>query len=96
MPTPRFGLGVALEDNLLITAGGMCAGAVSTVEVLNTEPKQWYSLKSLQLPEPIHSCGMTISSGYVNIGGGGCCTEVKQELLEVTVECSTTVSTEQR
>ena len=72
MPTPRFGLGVALEDNLLITAGGMCAGAVlSTVEVLNTESKQWYSLKSLQLTEPIFLCDMTISSGYAYIGGGG-------------------------
>ena len=71
MPTPRFLLGVALEDNLLITAGGKCAGAaVSTVEVLNTESKQWYSLKSLQLPEPINLCGMTISSGYMYIGGG--------------------------
>ena len=70
MPTPRGEFGVALKDNLLITAGGLCAGAVSTVEVLNTESKQWYSLKSLQLPEPIYSCGMTISSGYVYIGGG--------------------------
>ena len=71
MPTPRYHLGVALEDNLLITAGGVCAGAaVSTVEVLNTESKQWYSLKSLQLPEPIFLCDMTISSGYVYIGGG--------------------------
>ena len=71
MPTPRFWLGVALEDNRLITAGGACAGAVlSTVEVLNTESKQWYSPKSLQLPEPIYSCGITISSGYVYIGGG--------------------------
>ena len=71
MPTPRYYLEVALEDNLLITAGGWCASvAVSTVEVLNTESKQWYSLKSLQLPEPINSCGMTISSGYVYIGGG--------------------------
>ena len=71
MPTPRSAFGVALEDNLLITAGGECAdAAVSTVEVLNTELKQWYSLKSLQLPEPICSCGMTISSGYVYIGGG--------------------------
>ena len=71
MPTPRFWLGVALEDNLLITAGGWCAGAVvSTVEVLNTESKQWYSPKNLQLPEPIYLCDMTISSGYVYIGGG--------------------------
>ena len=71
MPTPRGWLGVALEDNLLITAGGMCAGAaVSTVEVLNTESKQWYSLKSLQLPEPLYLFGITISSGYVYIGGG--------------------------
>ena len=71
MPTPRGAFGVALEDNLLITAGGVCAGAVvSTVEVLNTESKQWYSLKSLQLPEPIFLCDMTISSGYVYIGGG--------------------------
>ena len=71
MPTPRFWFGVALEDNLLITAGGICAdAAVSTVEVLNTESKQWYSPKSLQLPEPIYFCGMTISSGYVYIGGG--------------------------
>ena len=71
MPTPRYYLGVALEDNLLITAGGWCAGtALSTVEVLNTESKRWYSLKSLQLPEPIYSCGMTISIGYVYIGGG--------------------------
>ena len=71
MPTPRVGFGVVLKDNLLITAGGVCAGGiVSTVEVLNTESKQWYSLKSLQLPEPIFSCGMTISSGYVYIGGG--------------------------
>ena len=71
MPTPRCQLGVTLEDNLLITAGGWCAGAaVSTVEVLNTESKQWYSLKSLQLPEPIYLCGMAISSGYVYIGGG--------------------------
>ena len=71
MPTPRYQLGVALEDNLLITAGGKCAGtALSTVEVLNTESKRWYSLKSLQLPESIHSCGMTISIGYVYIGGG--------------------------
>ena len=68
MPTPRVWLGVALEDNLLITAGGKCAGAVvSTGEVLNTESKQWYTL---QLPEPIYLCGMTISSGYVYIGGG--------------------------
>ena len=71
MPTRRYYLGVALEDNLLITAGGVYAGAtVSTVEVLNTESKQLHSLKSLQLPEPIHSCGITISSGYVYIGGG--------------------------
>ena len=71
MPTPRYYLGVALEDNLLITAGGWCAGAVvRTVEVLNTESKQWYSPKSLQLPKPIYLCGMTISSGYVYIGGG--------------------------
>ena len=71
MPTPRVWLGVALEDNLLITAGGKCAdAAVSTVEVLNTESKQWYSPKSLQLPEPIFLCGMTISSGYVYIRGG--------------------------
>ena len=71
MPTPRYYLGVTLEDNLLITAGGKCAdAAVSTVEVLNPESQQWYSPKSLQLPEPIHSCGMTISSGYVYIGGG--------------------------
>ena len=71
MPTPRTRLGVALKDNLLITADGVCARtAVSTVEVLNTESKQWYSLESLQLPEPIHTCGMAISSGYVYIGGG--------------------------
>ena len=71
MPTPRRAFGVALKDQLLITAGGMCAdAAVSTVEVLNTESKQWYSLKSLQLPEPMHSCSMTISNGYVYIGGG--------------------------
>ena len=70
MPTPRFWLGVTLEDNLLIIAGGMCAdAAVSTVEVLNIESKQWYSPKSLQLPEPIFLCDMTISSGYVYIGG---------------------------
>ena len=71
MPTPRYWLGVALEDNLLITAGGKCADtALSTVEVLNTESKQWYSLNSLHLPEPIYFCDMTISSGYVYIGGG--------------------------
>ena len=71
MPTPRSWVGVALEDNILIIVGGWCAGAaVSTVEVLNTESKQWYSLNSLQLPEPIYLCDMTISSGYVYIGGG--------------------------
>ena len=71
MPTPKGAFGVALEDNLLITAGGMCAGGVlSTVEVLNTESKQWYSLKSLQLPEAIYLCGITISGGYAYIGGG--------------------------
>ena len=71
MPKPKYFLGVALEGNLLIIAGGWCASAVvSTVEVLNTELKQWYSPKSLQLTEPIYSCDMTISSGYVYIGGG--------------------------
>ena len=76
MPTPRGRFGVALEDNLLITACGCLSEvAVSTVEVLNTESKQWYSLRSLQLPEPIYSCGMTISSGYVYIGGGMNATE---------------------
>ena len=71
MPTFRCQLKVALEENLLITAGGWCSGAaVSTVEVLNTESKQLYSLKNQQLPEPIYSCDMTISSGYVYIGGG--------------------------
>ena len=71
MPTARSWVSAVLEKDLLIAAGGQCSGVeVNTVEVLNIELKQWYSLKSLKLPHPLYLCRVTTSDGYVYIGGG--------------------------
>jgi len=57
MPTPRFGFGVAVIGNRIFTFGGYNGGALSTVEVHDTETNTWTKLS----PMPTACQGMAVA-----------------------------------
>ena len=69
MPTERFWLAVITVRNYLIAAGGgSIEGTLSTVEVMNTDTREWYTAASL--PEPVHCMTATVCGGRLYLLGG--------------------------
>ena len=63
MPTKRYVPAVISAQNHLIAAGGLGVGynVLSTVEVMNTDTREWYTAASL--PEPVHHMSATVCGG---------------------------------
>ena len=63
MPTKRYWLTVISAQNYLIAAGGVGVewNGLSTVEVMNTDTREWYTAASL--PEPVYSMSATVCGG---------------------------------
>ena len=70
MPTKRDRLAVISAQNYLIAAGGWGVGGtiLSTVEVMNTDTREWYTAASL--PEPVYYVSGTICGGCLYLLGG--------------------------
>ena len=69
MPTSRYDVIVASADSHLIVAGGMDKNReiLTTVEVLDLDKREWYTVSSL--PEPVASFSGCVSSGKVWVLG---------------------------
>ena len=73
MPTERHNVTAVCTDTLLIVAGGEEDGPIhdktlKTVEVMNTETRQWSTAASL--PEPLYKASATVCGGYLYMLGG--------------------------
>ena len=75
MPTKRCWPAVISAQNYLIAAGGMRVGrrvveaeALSTVEVMNSAIREWYTAASL--PEPVYLMSATVCGGRLYLLGG--------------------------
>ena len=68
MPTKRYWLAVISAQNYLIAAGQGIAEALSTVEVMNSATREWYTAASL--PEPIYRMSATVCGGRLYLLGG--------------------------
>ena len=70
MPTKRDRLAVISAQNYLIVAGGMREewNVLSTVEVMNTDTREWYTAASL--PEPFYYMSATVCGGRLYLLGG--------------------------
>ena len=69
MPTKRYYLAVISAQNYLIAAGGRgVAKALSTVEVMNSATREWYTAASL--PEPVYLMSATVCGGRLYLLGG--------------------------
>ena len=70
MPTKRYGVSAVCTGTALIVAGG--AGdneqSLKTVEVLNTETRQWHT--ATDLPEPLAESSLTLCGDIVYLLGG--------------------------
>ena len=70
MPTKRCWLAVISAQNYLIAAGGGVgiAETLSTVEVMNSAIREWYTAASL--PEPVYKMSATVCGGRLYLLGG--------------------------
>ena len=73
MPTKRYYLAVISAQNYLIAAGGWREGVgvaetFSTVEVMNSATREWYTAASL--PEPVSNMSATVCGGCLYLLGG--------------------------
>ena len=74
MPTKRDQLAVISAQNYLIAAGGWGVGVggvaevLSTVEVMNSATREWYTAASL--PEPVYQMSATVCGGRLYLLGG--------------------------
>ena len=69
MPTKRDQLAVISAQNYLIAAGGWGEGGnLSTVEVMNTDTREWYT--TANLPEPVSCMSATVCGGRLYLLGG--------------------------
>ena len=70
MPTKRWGIVVVCSDRSLVVAGGTGEGRkrLSTVEVMDTETRQWSTASSL--PHPLYRATATLSGDQIYMLGG--------------------------
>ena len=69
MPTNRRLAAVISAQNYLIVAGGLGVGrALSTVEVMDMNTREWYTAASL--PEPVWNMSVTVCGGRLYLLGG--------------------------
>ena len=69
MPTKRHWAAVISAQNCLIAAGGWrVGGALSTVEVMDMNTREWYTAASL--PEPVYRMSATVCGGRLYLLGG--------------------------
>ena len=71
MPTKREHPAVISAQNYLIAAGGVglrYTAILSTVEVMNTDTREWYTAASL--PEPVSDMSATVCGGRLYLLGG--------------------------
>ena len=68
MPTGRYDLAAVCRGTSLIAAGGVGGGALSTVEVMDTESLQWTLVNPL--PHPMSSASIAVSQEKVYLLGG--------------------------
>ena len=73
MPTKRYEVSALCTGKTLIVAGGNGRGdkdeALKTVEVLNTETREWRT--AADLPQPLTKSSMTLCGDLVYLLGGG-------------------------
>ena len=70
MPTARYGLAAMCRGRNVIAAGGLGDGgrSVTTVEILDTELRQWSSAASL--PHPMSRASITVCEDFLYLLGG--------------------------
>ena len=70
MPTARWGLAAVCRGRNVIAAGGLDGGrTLSTVEILDTDLRQWSSAASL--PHPMVAASITVCGDLLYLLGGG-------------------------
>ena len=70
MPTKRVRPGVTTLGNFVIVAGGMAEDKqtlLTSVDVLNTTTRQWWTPANLQLPRPMYAMSLTICSTNITV-----------------------------
>ncbi len=68
MHTARSSCSAAVHTEWLVVAGGYDGGALSSVEVLNTDTKQWYAGPPLQVPS-YQMMTATVGDMFYSMGG---------------------------
>lgn len=71
MPTKRFRPGVTSFRTFVIVAGGRAEDnqtPLSSIDVLNTTARQWFTLANLQLPWPMYGMKIAICGNKVYVG----------------------------
>ena len=74
MPTKRSLPGVITYDIYVIVAGGKAEDQqtlLSSIDVLNTKTRQWFTPANLQLPQPLYNMQMTINDTHVCVASAG-------------------------
>jgi hypothetical protein len=92
MPTKRYNVSALCTGTALIVAGGSgCRGrgdkdeALKTVEVLNTETREWHT--AADLPQPLALSSMTLCGDLVYLLGG---VDKDEEFTKLVYSCSLT------
>ena len=74
MPTKRYRPGVTTYRTFLVVAGGLGEDEqtlLSSIDVLNITTRQWWTPANLQLPQPLGSMQVTISSAHLCVASAG-------------------------
>ena len=74
MPTKRVGPGVTTYHTSVVVAGGLGEDKqtlFSSIDILNITTRQWWTLATLQLPQPMYTMQFTISSTHLCVASAG-------------------------
>ena len=70
MPTKRYRHSVVAHGSIVAVAGGRAEDnrtLLSSIDVLDTTTRQWYTPANLQLPRPMYAMTLTANSLHVNV-----------------------------
>ena len=70
MPVNRLRPGIILYRKYIIAAGGMSEhnrALLSSIDILDTETRQWWTPANFQLPQPMYALSVTTSSSYLYV-----------------------------
>ena len=74
MPTKRLASGVTTYNTYLMVAGGRDEDdqtLLSSIDVMDTTTRQWYTPANLQLPRPMCAMQITVSATHICVASGG-------------------------